>query len=220
MTIRSWTVGKLAETLTNLHPIELVGEHGLRIRRSDLPTAFVYCVEPSDTDRFTADDLRSVLQEMPDAQFVVLTKRDAENAAYAHAEEAGVCLSSFGDLRSALANDANIAKYRSREQIYLLNRLKIRHVDCVRRCGKSAYEISRTGTMSTVNIVTISHYELTADSVYELLDENENIDIHAIVTTNPNCRGFPQEVLLAGRLREISILTLTDLLKALGEKWT
>jgi hypothetical protein len=217
MTIRTWVVGKLTDAYT----IEFEGEHGLRIGRKIRPTALVYCIETSGTDRFTADDLDAARQDMPDVQFMVLVQRDADNEAYERAEELGICLSGFAELKSALAKDFNIAEHLSSEQAYLRGRLENnRHVRGVRRCGKSAYEISRKGALSTLSIVTITHYELTSDSVYELLDENDGIDVDGIVTTNPSCRGFPPEVLDAGNQTGIRILTLHGLLDALSDTWT
>jgi hypothetical protein len=216
MTIRGWVVGKL----TDAYAVDLEGEHGLRIERGARPTALVYCAETNENDRFTADDLDAAWQDMPGVQFVVLVKRDAANEAYELAEKRGICISGFSELKSALAKDFNIAEHLSREQAHLRGRLeKNRHVCGMRRRGKSAYEISRKGVLSTLNVVTITHYELTSDSVYELLDENDGIDVDAIVTTNPNCRGFAREALDAGNYAGIRILTLHGLLDSLGDTW-
>jgi hypothetical protein len=217
MTIRSWVAGRLRDA----YVIELEGEHGLRITRETLPVALVYCAETNGIDRFTVDDLDAARRDIPGVQFVVLVRRDADNGAYERAEELGICLSGFGGLQSALAGDFNIAHYLSREQAYLRSRLgKNRHVSSVRRCGKSAYEISRKGVLPPVTIVTTDDYELTSDSVYELLDDNDSIEIDAIVSTNPACWGFAGEVVHAGERTGIWIFSLNELLDALGKNWT
>jgi hypothetical protein len=72
---------------------------------------------------------------MPGLQFIVLIRRDADNKVYERAEEMGICISGFGDLKSALDHDTDIAQHLSSEQAYLLSRLrKNRHVASIRRC--------------------------------------------------------------------------------------
>ncbi|MFG2045753.1 hypothetical protein [Dactylosporangium sp. NPDC048998] len=215
MTIRSWIIGKLQDEYT-IHPI---GQHGLQIERWVRPTAFVYCVE-SGTDWFTTADLNLAHQEMPSVEFVVLVKRQAESEAYELADELGICLSTFGELKSALAEDVNIAEHLSREQAYVLSRLgNNRHVDGLRRRGAAVYEISRVGALSTLNIVTVDHYELTSDEVYTLLDRNDNVDLDVIVNTNPNCRGFADEVSKAAEHAGVRVLTFNEFLNDLGKEW-
>jgi hypothetical protein len=216
MSIRGWVAGKLG----NEYVIEFEGEHGLRITRERLPTALVYCAEPDVADCLTVGDLDIARREMPGLQFVVLIRRDADNEAYERAEELGICLAGFGDLKSALDNDANIAQHLSREQVYLLSRLrKNRHVASIRRRGRSAYAISRKAPMSPLTIIASEDYELTSDIIYDLLDENDDIDLHAIVSTNPACFGFAGEVLDAGKRTGIRILSLNQLLDMLGGRW-
>lgn len=217
MTIRSWVVGKLGDT----YMIELEGEHGLRIRRTTRPTGLVYCAETSGGDRFTVDDLDAACQEMPGVQFIVLVRRDADNKAYERAEELGICLSGFSELKSALAIDFNIAHHRSREQTYLRSRLeRNRYVSYIKRRGESIYEITRKSILRPLTIVTIDHYELTSDSIYDLLDKNDDIEVDAIVSTNPACSGFAGEVVSAGEQTGTRILALNELLDILGGIWT
>jgi len=217
MSIRGWVAGKLRTH----YAIEFEGEHGLRITRKRQPAALVYCAEPDAADLFTAGDLDAALREMPGLQFIVLIRRDAYNEAYERAEELGICLAGFGDLKSALDYDVNIAQHLSSEQAYLLSRLRRnRYVASVRRRGRSAYEISRKATLSPLTIVATEDYELTSDSIYELLDENDDIDPHAIVSTSPACSGFAGEALDTGKRTGIRVLSLNQLLDALGDRWT
>jgi hypothetical protein len=181
----------------------------------------VYCAEPDGADRFTVDDLNAARREMPDLQFIVLVRRDADNEAYEWAEQLGICLSGLGDLKSALDYDLDIAQHLSREQTYLLSRLgKNRHVVSIRRRGRSVYEISRKASMPPLTIVATDEYELTSDAVYELLDDNDDIDVQAIVSTSPACSGFAGEVLRAGKQTGTRILSLNQFLDELGSRWT
>lgn len=217
MSIRDWVAGKLSDDYT----MELEGDHGLRIERGIWPVGLVYCAEADGVGRFTADDLDAARREMPGLQFVVLIRRDAANEAYERAEELGICLGGLGDLKSALRQDSNIAQHLSSARAYLLSRLRRnRYVDSVRRCGKSAYEVSRMTPMPPLTIVTTEDYELTSDCVYDLLDEHDGITVHAIVSTNPACTGFAGEVRVAGQQTGTRVFSLNRLLDALGDRWT
>lgn len=144
--------------VADAYEIELEGEHGVRIKRGMRPTALVYCAEASGIDRFTVEDLDAACQRMPGVQFVVLVRCEADNEAYERAENLELCLAGFGELKSALVDDFNIAKHLSREQKYLRTRLENnQYVSTIQRRGKSAYEISRKGTLPKLNIVTITH---------------------------------------------------------------
>ncbi|SCE77446.1 hypothetical protein GA0074695_1005 [Micromonospora viridifaciens] len=216
MTIRNWIIQKLSDD----YNVELEGDHGLRIKRHRHPTAFVYCVEKSGNERFRIEHFEAARHEIPAVEFIVLVKREAENEVYEHAEELGICVSGFGDLQIALANDDDISRYWSREQAYLRGRLTgNRHVSSVRRIGESAYEISRHGGLGSFNIITIAHYELTSDTVYELIERNDDLEVKAIVSTNPNCEGFAPEALEAGAQTGTRILPLKYFLRSLNGPW-
>ena len=184
------------------------------------PLSLVYCADTDGAGRFTVDDLEAACRELPALQFVVLVRRDADHEAYERAEELGICLAGLGDLKSALRHDLNIGQHLSSEQAYLLSRLqKNRHVVSVRRCGRSAYEVSRKALMSPLTIVATEDYELTSDSVDQLLDEYGGIDVHVIVSTSPACFGFAGEVLAAGKRTGTRIFSLNQLLDVLGSRW-
>lgn len=217
MTIRNWAVEKLGDA----YAIELSGEYGLRVDRESRPPALIYCAETNGVGRFTADDLDAACRELPGVQFVLLVQRDAENQAYERAEEIGVCLSGFGQLTVALANDLNIAQHLTSGQKFLRRRLNNnQYVSSVRRCGRSAYEILRSGALTGLIIVTVDHYELTSDSVYDLLETNDGIALDAIVSINPACAGFAGEVVDAATQAGIRVLALNELLTMLGDTWT
>ncbi|WP_435209419.1 hypothetical protein [Micromonospora sp. bgisy143] len=217
MTIRSWIAGKLSDE----YDVELEGDHGLRIKRPARPTGFVYCVEKNGSNPFRIDNFEAARQEMPTVEFVVLVRREAENEVYKRAEQLGLCVSGFSDLQTALSSNDDISDYLSREQTYLRGRLTgNRHVSSVRRIGELAYEISRQDELESLNIVAISHYELTSDTVYDLLERNDDLGVKAIVSTNPNCEGFAPEVLEAGAQTGTKILPLKYFLQSLGGTWT
>lgn len=216
MSIRSWVAGKLGDTYT----IEFEGEHGLRFERETLPTGLVYCAEADDGGNFTVSDLNTACGELPGVQFVVLVRRDADNEAYERSEDLGICLGEMGDLRSALQQDSNIATHRSSGHAYLLRRLENnQHVVSVRRRGKSAYEISRKASLQPLTIAATREYELTSDTIYELVEQNDSMDLHAIVSTNPACSGYAGEALDAGMRTGVRICSLNEFLDTLGDTW-
>lgn len=216
MTIRNWIIDKLKKR----YVLDLEGDHGLRIGRQHQPDALVYCVEPDEVHPFDVDDLEAALEELPGAQFLVLVRRDATHRAYERAADEGVCVDTFGELSTALDADDDISAHQSREQTYVRSRmLGHRSTSEIRRRGKTAYEISRTGSMRHVTIVTIEHYELTADGVYTLLEEHDHLDVDAIVTTNPYARGFARQALHAAENADAELMTFNDFLAALSHKW-
>lgn len=216
MSIRGWVAGNLMDD----YEIELQEEHGLRIKRKKGPLSLVYCADTDGVGRFTVDDLEAACHELPGLQFVALVRRDADNEAYERAEELGICIAGLGGLQSALQNDDDIGQYLSSGQAYLLRRLRRnRHVLSVRRCGKSAYEISRKVPEPSLTIVVTDDYELTSDSVYGLLDQYDDLHVHAIVSINPACFGFAGEVLAAGEQAGTRIFSLNRFLDALGQPW-
>jgi hypothetical protein len=216
VSIRGWIINKLKDR----YVLTLEGQHGLRVQRQGDPDAVVYCVEPSETVPFSVEDLDQALQEMPDAQFIVVIRRDVTHRAYERAEELGVCVDGFGELQSALGGDRNVATHHSRDVTYLRSRIeRHRYVTEVWRRGKTAYEITRSGPLLPVVIVTIPHYELTSDGVYTILEEHDHLEVDAIVSTNPYARGFAREAVQAANRAGVEVLTLNDLLDRLGEAW-
>ena len=185
---RDWVIGKLAGQgfLTTK-----VGVEGLLIQRHHLPDARVHCVGVSNRETFGADDVDAAMRSMADLQFIVVLPTDKiDHSAYQHAEECGVCVAGFGELRSALDDDADVAEHIDSQEQYERRRL-IGHaaVESLKRRGYHAYEIRRSG-LRPLSIVTTNVYEFTVDELYNLLDSYAGVDPELIVVTNPNCQGL------------------------------
>lgn len=217
MSIRDWAVGKLARDYT----ASGFGDSlAVLVERTTRPPAVICCVEPDSLVPFTVADLEKILVEVPDCQFVVLTRRRAVSGVYEVAAEEGVYVGSFGDLRSALETEDDVARYADREQTYVRSRIgRHRHVANLERCGKTAYRITRRGRLRPLTVVTTDQYELTADAVYELLDEHEDLAPDAIVVTNPNCRGFAPTIVAVQANTEVASYLMQDFLDSLTESW-
>ncbi|HEY3514608.1 MAG TPA: hypothetical protein VGL36_35840 [Kribbella sp.] len=219
MTIRDWVAGKIRTELG--YDVRAEGEHGLAVHRGAWPAARVYSPEASDTEPFGPDQLKQAIAELPGLQFIVVVKRRVANETYPLADEQGVAIAGFNALKSALANNVDISRHRSNEQEYVQGRLDGNaQIESWRRRGENAYEVSLTGGRGNITIVTIQRYELTSDDVYELLAQHDNIEVDAIVTTNPNCQGFAPSTLAAVGDAGTRIMRFRDFLDALGEPWT
>ncbi|WP_369134241.1 hypothetical protein [Modestobacter sp. I12A-02662] len=212
--IQSWIAGKLDDK----YNVYLQGEQGLRIERPGAPTAHVYCIEPDEAALFDVEDLEAALTEMPQADFFVIVRRAVAHQAYERAEQLGVCLDTFGELQSALFSDYDIRSHRSKNNAYLQNRLRrSKYVESITRRGGAAYEITRVDSLRPLIIVTIDHYELTADGVYTVLDDYDHLVVDIIVTTNPYAMGFSRESWRVAERAGIEVDTLNNFLDRIGE---
>jgi hypothetical protein len=91
----------------------------------------------------------------------------------------------FGELKSALHNDHNLAAHVDSQEQYERRRLgRHRAVRSLKRIGHHACEIQRRD-LRPLAIVTTNSYEFTADELYNLLESYEGIDPEIIVVTSP-----------------------------------
>ena len=218
MTIRDWVVQKLPRDAG--YDIELDGDHGFVVARRLRTKARVYCPEASDSEPFGPDDLEQAMDEMPGLQFVVAVRRRVANETYTLADEESVAVGGLGALKSALAEDFNVGRHKTREQEYVQERLDGNaQVTSWRRRGENAYQITRAGDRRSLTIVTIQPYEVTSDEVYELLAQHDGLAVDAIVTTNPNGSGFAPSTLDAVGDAGTRIMRFRDFLDSLREPW-
>lgn len=217
MTIRDWVVDKVKRAGFD---VELAGDKGFVVSRGNRAKAHVYCPDASDAEPFTPDDLQDAMKEVPNLQFVAAVRRRVANDTYTVADEADVAIGGLYALKAALEEDFNVSHYKTNEQRYVQRRLDGNgQVKSWRRVGENAYEIVRKGGLGDLTIVTIQPYELTSDEVYDLLAQHDGIDVDAIVTTNPNCRGFAPSTLDAVSNAGTEIWTFGDFLGSLREPW-
>lgn len=223
MSLQSWVAKVLVEdddfSVRVANTAAVVGTHELRVTRPAKSDVVVYCADASDTELFTPGDFDAAIAEVPNLEFVVVVKRVIAAETYAHADEAGIPIGGVGSLRSALSLD-NVSRFRGREDTYVRSRLDVNaSVAGYRRLGPTTYEIHRTGELRNLTVSMIEPYELTADHAYALLNKHAGITLDAIVTTNPNCRGFSAATLSAVANAGTTILTFSDFLDSLGDPW-
>jgi hypothetical protein len=223
MTLRDWTSGRLAVDQegrgTGVQDVIPVGAHGLKATRTGRPPAYVYCPEAGE-EPFTPDDLDAARREMGGLEFVVVTKRPIANATYARADDLGVFVGGLGALHSALRGRDDVGTYKSKNHEFVQSRLSAhRHVATWQRVAYDAYALERPNGLRTLTIVTLNPYEVTQEEAYRLINAHPEIDVDALVTTNPSCTGFSRATLEAVSHAGVEILTFRDFLSSLGEPW-
>lgn len=220
---RNWIIEKLKE-LEEKSPrptavFELVDTHGLRILRDSRPPALVFCAGVASGKRFNASDLQFALTSLPEAQFIVVVPTKIEHDVYAQADERGLCVEGFGELVSALTSEDDISHHQRREARYVRSRLaRNRNVESVCRRGLSAWTVQRE-PHPDLTIVTSDEYEPTADEVYSLIEEYEDIAPSVIAFINPNARGISTDAQAAGKQVGVRLALMNDLLSSLDEQW-
>lgn len=225
MTLRDWIGDRLHEDEhgrpTGVAKVIAEGPHSLKATREALPPAYIYCAEANGAQAFTPADLENAMGELPDVQFIVVTRaRTVVGSTYTSADELGIAVGGLSALHFALRSLPDIGSYRSKNHEYVQQRLSThRIIECWRRVGYDAYEIERTGGLRNLVIITMTPYEVTQYEVYRLLEEHPDVDIDALVTTNPNCRGFSRATLEAVSHAGVEIMTLDDFMFSLREPW-
>ena len=225
MTLRDWIGNRLYEDEhggpTGVVGVIAEGPYSLKATREDLPPAYIYCADDNGTREFTPEDLEDALGEMPGVQFIVVTRsRTVTGSTYTDADDLGIAVGGLSTLQSALRDFADVGNYKSNNHKYVQRRLSTnRYIESWRRVGYDAYEIERPGGLRNLVIITLNPYEVTQEEVYRLIEEHPEVDVDALVNTNPNCRGFSSATLESVSHVGVKIMTLSDLLYSLRESW-
>ncbi|GAA3702017.1 hypothetical protein GCM10023081_43030 [Arthrobacter ginkgonis] len=217
MTIRDWVANQLRNDYTYAVSTIEGSDLGLRIERSGRPSGHIYCVDPNIGSDFDLPELLKAQQEVEDLDFVVLTKRRAKPDTYRRAEGVGFVIGSFGDLRRALESEGEIAAYRSPDHTYVRRRLILHSsIRRIERIGENAFTLFPTDEKSPLHIIITNQYELTADEVYTLVENYEDIEVDAVVSKNPYANAMSPQAIEAGRFLKIHIYTLNEFLENLS----
>lgn len=215
------TRDSIAEDLERLGwTVQGVGDHGLVVSRQLQPQARVFCVD-NDTEPFTANDLRQAMSELEGLQFVVARRRLMAPETYTAADEQGVGVGGFRDLKLALLSENDVGRYRSVGSAFVEARLDgDSQIESWCRRDDGVYEITLTGfDRGPVTIATFQGYEMTSDALYKLIARYDDHAIDAFVSTNPNVRGFaPSAQAAAGRYGG-RIMTFADFLDRIRHLW-
>lgn len=215
--LRDWVVRKLEPN----YSVDIIGAHGLVVTRPGHPVANVFCAESNLQVPFGLDDLQQACSEVDPLDFVVIVNRLVEPAVYGAADEIGLCVETFGELRKALEQEPYIAAYRSKEHKYFRQRvIRSPFVESIQRRGARAFEVRRNNGLRSLTVVTIPDYELTSDGVYQILEINQHVKVDAIASTNPNASGLSPDALQAGRQTGTRVLVFNQLLDLLGDSWS
>jgi hypothetical protein len=216
MTARDWIAAKLLAKTS--YTTSKLGDAGLNIRRRHQPDGIVYCASAGQ-DGFSAKDVDDAVRAMPNLRFVaVVPTNRIQHDAYQRGEELGICVAGFGELQSALEDDADIGRHVDTQEAWERRRLsRHREVDSLKRRGHHAYELRLKGER-TITIVTTNSYEFTVDEYYRLLDSYDEVQPDAVVVTNPNCAGLSKDSRTAAEQAGIPLALLNDFLDGLGKR--
>jgi hypothetical protein len=131
------------------------------------------------------------------------------------AEDKNFAIGGLGDLVRAL-NDYDISTYINPEVAFILRGLR-QHtkVTNVARLDNRRYQIERI-ELSTIIILALNDYDLTAESVRGAIDKFSNFD--AILTSNPNCRRSSNSI-MAAKSAGVKILSWGELMGDLHRRW-
>jgi hypothetical protein len=218
MSIRSWVIRQLRK---DSERVVEVGDHGVRILRPGRPDAVAYCVEPDGGRSFSVPDLEDAVQELPEAGMVVITRRAVDPEVYKRAGELGVCVDTFGGLGRAIHGNEDISEYMHPEEIYIRKRLmSTRFVSNVARIGQRAWAIDRRQGLRQLTIVTHERYELTDDGFAEVLSQYPELELDALVITNPSAQGFGRRVATSAQQAGVRLYTLNEFVAKVRDPWT
>lgn len=216
MSALGWIAAKLSEN-TN-YATSRLGDDGLIIRRRHLPDGIVYCAS-AGPNGFSASDVDAAVRAMPNLRFVaVVPTSRIQHDAYQRGEELGVCVAGFGELQSALEDDADIGRHVDTQEAWERRRLsRHREVDSLKRRGHHAYKL-RLKRDRTITIVTTNSYEFTVDEYYRLLENYDKVQPESVVVTNPNYTGLSTDSQTAAEQAGIPLVLLNDFLDGLSER--
>lgn len=225
MTARDWVIDKLLNDPSGrldrpVWTITSAGSHAFVVQRPDLPDAYVYCPDGAGTPFVTAD-LDQVASAFPAVQFIVLLRRRAANDVYPYAYKRGIAVGRFGELQSALKEARDVSQFVARERAYVQKRLETnRFVLRWHRVGENAYRITRaTLTPTRLTIATFDQYEATVDEILSLLEQYSDLDLNALVATNPNTSGFAAPAARAALGAGVKLIVMREFLTAMGRSW-
>ena len=131
---------------------------------------------------------------MPSLQFVTIIRRLIGNDAYTAADDLGVAIGGFPALTYALSSSRDVGQYRSATNEFVASRLSgSPAVSSWRRLAYSCYEIGRPGQGKSLIALMVDGYGITADEIYDSLEEHSQLSVDVLVATNPNCGGFLEQ---------------------------
>lgn len=218
MSIRAWAMEQLRE---DSRMVEAVGEHGVKVLRPGRPDAVAYCVEPDSVNPFTVDALQDVVDELPQAGMVIVTRRVVDPEVYDRAHELDVGVDTFGGFVRAVGGFDDISQYVHPEEEYIRGRMAAtRAVTSVTRRGHRAWELERVNGLRPLMIVTHDRYELTDDGFTEILNQYPKLDLDALVITNSSAQGFGDRVVKSAQQAGIPLYTLDDFIGEVRKPWT
>ncbi|MCV7229088.1 hypothetical protein [Mycolicibacterium komossense] len=225
MTIRDWIVTQLREQddfsgKSKISNVEAIGAHGVKVERSGYPDAYAYCVEQGAGTPFSVEDLEAALEELPEAQMVIVTRRSVSPDVYSRSAELGLSVDTFGGFGRALQDFDNISQYVHPEEKYIRRRLAAtRVVTSVDRVGHRAWLLTRNVGLRPLSIVTVDRYEMTDEQFGAVIDEYPELTPDALVVTNPSAQGFGERVVKSSKQVCIPLFKIDDFISDIRKPW-
>jgi hypothetical protein len=201
--------------------VEAVGRHGVKVLRPGRPDAVAYCVEPDSVNPFTAEALQDAVGELPNAGFMIVTRRIVDPEVYERARELKICVDTFGGFVRAIGGFDDVSEYAHPEEIYFRRRMAAtRAVTAVTRWGHRAWELERINSLRRLIIVTHDRYELTDDGFTGILNQYPKLNLDALVITNPSAQRFGDRVANSAQHAGVPLYTLNDFINEIRKPWT
>lgn len=216
MTLRDWVKRQLGansdQPVRNIQNITNEGDNGLIIERSNFPASRVFIANP-ERGEFTPHSLRRALAEMPSLEFVLVIQCLVANETYNFADSHGIVVGGLNHLRSAIRSERNIGLYRTRDRQFIESRLRgHRLVSSFERRGKDAYGIERNSPGGTLLVAMTDKYEFTVEEFYRHIELYDDLNLDALVCTNPNCSGFSTALKKAAEESGMQVLLMSEFL--------
>lgn len=224
MTIRSWVLEQLHKYIRDNSrtgvTVEPLGDHGVKARRPGRPDAVGYCVEPDRVNPFTVRMLEDATNELPQAGMIIVTRRPIAPDVHQRAIELGVCIDTFGGFARAIGQFDDVSQYVHPEETYFRKRMAFtRAVISIVRRGHRAWELHRINQLRPLTVVTHERYELTDDEFAGILEKYPQLDLDALVITNPSAQGFGDRVVKSSQQANVPLYTLNEFASRIREPW-
>jgi len=168
------------------------------VLRKELPPVNVVTMSSGVIDKAGLEGLISHAGDKID--FLCIVKKDfkIEGSAMMLAEDTPFGIGGVGELKSALRMESP-ETYLGGDAAFIKKGLRQHDkVACARRLDLRTYEIERVGSLSTLVVVAINDYDITAEAVRDAFENRRQIDI--ILKSNPNGNVSDEAHKVAGAL--------------------
>lgn len=178
-----WVAARLGDE-PNVLSCEQKTSNSFVVIREELPPVTVVTMSNGVIDKAGLEGLIS--HAGGKIEFLCIVKKDfkIESAAMLLADETPFGIGGVGELKSALRMESP-ETYLGGDAAFIKKGLRQHDkVVCATRLDLRTYEIERVGALSTLVVVAINDYDITAEAVRDAFENRRQIDI--ILKSNPN----------------------------------